>query len=409
MDPKSKISSEETSYAYLPEDILLDMLNDSPRVVEKLADFINVSEEQKHEGRNALELEGLIKSVSTQEFTTDLIAVDGANIVEKLTGSDLLMAIAVGVEGLKDTPSHNWTEAKSKQHYSWQDAVPHHTANARLSQGIMFLMELSILSKAEHQIRIMDGSHLTSIMKLNSLLSAKDDEFADEHYVEALNDFLQKNYDKLIPDIPDILDEAFSNPAIIGMTKYSSSREILDGILKEKYSMEVPGDDKTFFGMTLNGGEYTKPMPVGQGKKERFYWNEIHIKCNLGIPLDDRDREKLNTNLKDILDRFRPGKDEESKSNLYFLYYKPYENGACFRIEVKKELTENDLELEKVLQSIKYQTFFPEIQEPYPQYLVDVIAKNISFGMDALKHAIRANPKLASNQNFSQLFSYRSN
>jgi hypothetical protein len=160
-DSKSKTSN----YAYLPEDLLLNMLNDSPRVVDKLCAFINVNDEQKKAGREILEQSNLIRKLSTGEFTADLIAVDGANIVERMTGSDLLMSIAVGVEGITEVPSENWSQ-DGRQHYSWQEALPHHPANPRLTQGIMFLMELSILAKATHEFRIMDGSHLKCAINL---------------------------------------------------------------------------------------------------------------------------------------------------------------------------------------------------------------------------------------------------
>lgn len=404
-DSKSKSSS----YAYLPEDLLLNMLNDSPRVVDKLCEFINVNDEQKQAGREILEHLNLIRKLSTVEYTADLIAVDGANIVERMTGSDLLMSIAVGVEGITEIPSEKWSQ-DGRQHYSWQEALPHHPANSRLTQGIMFLMELSILAKATHEFRIMDGSHITSIMKLNSLLSAKDEEFADQAYVNALSEFLQTNYNKIIPDIPDIIDEGFSHKGIIGLTKYSSSREILDSVLRD---LSIPGDDKTYFNLTLAENEYTAPLPVGQSQKERDQWNMIHIKCNLDLGLTPAEVNELNRRLSAVLKRFKPNKlgnqSTKSDSDLYFLYYKPNEHGICYRVEVKKELAEDIIILEKFLLSLKKQIFFPEIHEPYPQFLADMIAKNISFGMEALKHALISNEKLANNSDLSFLMSYRSN
>lgn len=403
------MSEQPKGYAYLPEDLLLQMLNDTPRVVDKLCEFVGVNDQQKAAGREILLQKDLIRTLSTKEYTADLIAVDGANIVEHMTGSDLLMSIAVGVEGISDKPSSHW-ETDGKQHYSWQEALPHHPANARLTQGIMFLMELSILANAKHEFRIMDGSHITSIMKLNSLLSAKDDEFADEAYVDALNSFLKTNYNKIIPDIPQIINDGFKDPQIVGLTKYSSSREILGSTLSH---LNIPGDDKTYFNLTLSEDEYTQPLPVGQAEKERDQWNLIHMKCNLALSITEEEMHELNTRLKAALYRFKPTKNEDqeeiSESDLYFLYYKPHEHGICYRVEVKKALAKNTCQLEKFLLSLKKQIFFPEIHEPYPQYLADVIAKNISFGMGALKHAIRSSPRISDSSDISFLMSYRSN
>ena len=48
-------------------------------------------------------------------------------------------------------------------------------------------------------------------------MSANDAEAADQPYVKALSNFLQINYEKIIPDIPDIIRSAFSNDAIIDL------------------------------------------------------------------------------------------------------------------------------------------------------------------------------------------------
>lgn len=119
----------------------------------------------------------------------------------------------------------------------WQTALSHDEANARLGQGVMFLMELSVLASAEHDIRIMDGAHFTSILKINSMLSAKDDSIGEE-YAQALRDFLQETYKKIIPDIPDIIKAAFNDDRIIALAKYSSSRDIIDVFLS-KYKKKL--------------------------------------------------------------------------------------------------------------------------------------------------------------------------
>lgn len=396
-------NTDSTAYAYLPEDLLLQMLHGSAAVADNLADLIDISNTNKVEGRKLLEDKNLIIQLGDTVHSENLIAVDGANIIEKMTGADLVMAIAVGVEGVSSMPSENWTQ-NCRQHYAWQAVLPHHPANSRLTQGIMFLMELSILANTDHEFRIMDGGHITSIMKLNSLLSANAFEAADQQYVSALSTFLNDNYNKIIPDIPNIIRDAFSCDAIVGMSKYSSSREIIDSVLS---TLHIPSDDKTFFSLTLNPGEYTQPLPVGQSKKDYDQWNNIHIKCNLDLQISPDDITKLNDDLELALEDFLPG-HTASRSSLYFLYYKPLEGGICYRLEVKETLANDKVSLERLLASIRSQIFFPEIQEPYPQFLADVIAKNISLGMSALQNAVRSNPRLAQEENFNLLLSYRS-
>ncbi len=392
---------QHKSYAYLPEDLLLQMLEKTPATAKQLAETVECNDEQADRAKEILHKQGVIQICPEGEYTSSIMAADGANIIEHKTSADVLLALAVGVDGLSDKESTAWP-VNARQYQQWQDVLQHHVANPRLSQGIMFLMELSILAENDREIRIMDGSHLTTILKLNSLLSAKGDEAADQSYVKSLSDFLHENYQKIIPDIPDIIRSAFSNSAVIGLTKYSSSREIIDTFLQE---LKIKADDKVFMSMILNEGEYTKPLSVGQSKKDKAMWEQIHITCNLDI--DGVDKDELDKHLEEAIDPFRTTDDHDSE--LYFCYYKPNAFSSAFRLEVKKDLARDKTRLEKYLRSLGKQIIAPDIREPYPQYLADIIAKNISFGMEAVNQAISHDPVLNQQKYFELIFPYRTN
>jgi len=394
------MTQEHKGYAYLPEDLLVQILEKIPETASQLAETIASNDEQVDGARKILEQQNRIVRCPVGAYTQSIMAADGANIIERKTSADILLAIAVGVDGLSDIDSTIWPTG-ARQYQQWQTVLPHHEANTRLSQGIMFLMELSILAETDREVRIMDGSHLTTILKLNSLLSANDQDAADQPYVNALSGFLRDNYNKIIPDIPDMIGAAFSDAAVVGLTKYSSSREIIDTVLQD---MEIKADDKMFMSMVLHENEYTKPFPVGQSKKDRDMWKKIHMTCNLEIDNVNNETE-LNPLLKQAISPFKITEDHDSE--LYFCYYKPY--SSAFRVELKKELALDTHRLEEMLRSIKRQIISPEIREPYPQYLADVIAKNISFGMEAVNQAISHNPDLNSQKNFELIFPYRTN
>lgn len=380
------------------------MLEQAPDTAKKVSDLVNIDESVVDKAREILTNKGMVIKNDGTEYTDSLIAVDGAQIVEKKTSSDILLSLAVGVEGLKEKESATWPPT-GHQYFQWQTVLPHHVANPRLGQGIMFLMELSILARADQEIRIMDGTHLTMILKLNSLLSAHDDDLADESYVAALEGFLKDKYEKIIPDIPDIIQDAFSDPRIIGMAKYSSSREIVDSLLRE---LGILMDDKIFMTFVLRGDEFTKPLSVGQGIKEKEDWKQVHIKSNLPIKsLDTKMKAELNVRLEKSIEPFKI--TPRKSSMLYFTFYRPFEEGPVYRIEIKEELAQDLQRLKKVLTSIKRQIVFPEIREPYPQYLADVIAKNISFGMNAVEQAICNDPTISNSKNFDLIFPYRTN
>jgi hypothetical protein len=395
---------ERQSYAHLPEDLLKQILEHVPSSVEKMNKMFDIQEEPMKKGMEELKRLGLINKLVSSEYSSSLIAVDGSLVLERMTGADLLLAVAVGVEGLTEDKTKDWGKDKN-QYYQWQTVLSHNEANARLGQGVMFLMELSVLANAQHDIRIMDGTHFTSILKINSMLSARDENTSDKEYAQALRDFLHETYKKIIPDIPEIIKAAFNDDKIIALAKYSSSRDIITQFLNK---FDIKLDDKTFFSLALSENEYLKPLSVGQSMEERkAIWDDLHITCNLEID----ESKQLNEDCKKAINPIRT-KDiytsRQKSSDLFFTYYKPYQDGPAYRIELKKSLSDDIKRLEKYLLSLKKQIVFPEIIEPYPQFLVDLMAKGISLGMFAMQESIRLSPDLKLDKGkFNLLFPYR--
>lgn len=385
-------------YALLPDELLAKILDNVPKSVVKMNGMFNIQEEPIRLGIEELRKKSLTTKVSTTDYTHSLIAVDGGMVLERMTGSDLILSVAVGVEGLTEDTAKGWGENRN-QYYQWQTVLPHGEANARLAQGVMFLMELSVLASSQHEIRIMDGTHFTPILKINSMLSAKE-EHAGLEYITGLKEFLCETYEKVIPDIPDIIKAALNDNAIIALAKYSSSQDIVKAYLS---GFNINLDDKTFFSLGLDEDEYLIPLSVGQSEEEKDkVWNDLHIKCNLDIP----EQEALNKALEEAI--YPLITKNKKRSELFFTYYKPYKDGPAYRIELKRNLAQDKVKLEKCLLSIKRQIIFPEIREPFPQYLVDLMAKNVAEGMYAMQEAIRLSPDLKIDKGrFNLLFNYR--
>ena len=125
------------------------------------------------------------------------------------------------------------------------------------------------------------------------------------------------------------------------------------------------------------------------------------------------EKDELNQRLEEALRPIRT-KDgtEEKESDLFFSYYKPCPNGAAYRIECKRALAENTGRFEQMLAGIKAQITYPDIREPFPQYLADLMAKSVSGGMHALQDAVRFSVIQDSDgkslkDRFDLLFSYR--
>ena len=89
-------------YAHLPEDLISKILDNVPSTVNKMNEMFDIQDKPIQKGIENLKKKGLIEKNDTKDFSNSLIAVDGGVVLEKMTGTDILLAVAVGVEGLSE-------------------------------------------------------------------------------------------------------------------------------------------------------------------------------------------------------------------------------------------------------------------------------------------------------------------
>ena len=386
----------ETELYELPEALISKVLKSSKKQVEKLNHFYkNQLEPLKESMKSLREKTDLIRSLNEGDHTESVSAVDGGKIIKKSRGMNTLLAVTVGVEGFNLKASKGW----KKQYDSWTEIIPHNENSDKLCQGIMSVMELNVILDSPHDIKIMDGTHLTPLLPINKLLNISKKKQSKE-YNSCLNKFFKES------NLPDIIGQFLTDKTIIAMPKYSSSRDIIESDKwKHYFTEDITINDKFFFSWHLKEGEYTKPLSVGQSKTERKDWNDLEITCKI------HEFEKWNKGLEKKLQliKTQTSDTKPEEAQLYFTYYKPYKDKFAYRIECKKELAENPQEFEKLLRSIKRQLCLPHIQEPYPQYLADKMARSGSRVLIALQDAIQLSKELDKNLKNHFIFeSYRS-
>ena len=81
------------------------MLENAPRIAKQLAANIELNDGQKNKAREIMEKERIIQICPDGDCTSSIMAADGANIIEHKTSADIILAIAVGVDGLSDSDS----------------------------------------------------------------------------------------------------------------------------------------------------------------------------------------------------------------------------------------------------------------------------------------------------------------
>lgn len=358
----------EATYARLPEDLLADLLADTPNITRQVTDLLIPAFEQRHHLRAAAESLDLLRD--SQPSRTDTVcAVDGGFAVERTVAVDIVMAVAVGIEGFSEGPCA-WDD---NQFDSFHCVLVHDVDNERLARAAMIAHELHVLADAPHEVRIYDGSHVTPVIQLNSGFSSISDtvsmgavDVADE------------------VDLASALEAFVNEPGSIAMPKYDSSTD-LTVQLGRAIGADIPGDDKYVTSLILEPGEYTTPRAV-----PRDPWRQLHLGARAGSAAAATGAVVLYDELLEPLRR----------RQLFYLYWRPHLSSPSYRIEVKPDLARNEAALNLVLATLANQITGPFVREPYPQYLADVMAKSVGLGLSALQAAAhlqvnRAHPELA--------------
>lgn len=342
-------------YARLPEDLLQELLVGADDVVSQVTSFLGSALDRKDELRSGLSQSNLIRTYATTETQT-ICGVDGGFALERTSAVDLLLAVAVGVEGLSEGTTR-WEDTQ----YLWWSRVNKHDPDAeRLARGVMVAQELAILANAPHELRILDGSHLTLVIQLNSALSS----FSDSIRAEVL-----RVWDEL--GTRDALTQAVNSKAIIAMPKYDSSRVVCE-LLSQNTGEDIPGDDKYLLSLLLEPGELLVPQQV-----PLHPWSTLHFTAPGGAAVSQvQYRDELMATIQPLRDRA-----------LSFTYFKPDEYSPAYRMELKSGIEDSDLD--SACSTIASQITGPFVREPFPQYLADVMAKSVGLGLGALKTAVQ--------------------
>lgn len=358
------VRTDSEGYARLPEDLLRDLLVNADGVADKVLGILGPALDRRSELREAMHSLGLFRRPAAAETMT-VCGVDGGYAVERTSALDLALSVAVGVEGLSGV-NKAWD---SNQYRWWSRADKHQPDTERLARGIMVAQELAILWDAPHELRILDGSHLTLVIQLNSALSS---------FTESLRLAAVEEWERL--GTIRALADASRSANLVAMPKYDSSRE-LTNLIQDRLATEIPGDDKHLMNLLLAPGEQTVPQRVSADP-----WSKLHLSPG-------------GSDVRDVAERFDEAIAPLRSRNIEFSYFKPDEFSPAYRIETKHGLSTSAMD--SVCASIAGQITGPFVREPYPQYLADVMAKSVGLGLSALHTAAQlrisnlGNPEVA--------------
>lgn len=151
------MNDDKSPFLEIPASLVQQLLNDADQISDELSSTMLDIEEKKDEYRSQL-INGRIifddSDIGTnRSYTT--CGIDGACAIQSLVGIDLLVAGAVGVEGITQHDNAIWNDTN---HYSYVNAERHDSENMNIARALMLEMELKLATKAPHDLILMDGS-----------------------------------------------------------------------------------------------------------------------------------------------------------------------------------------------------------------------------------------------------------
>ena len=347
------MNDDKSPFLEIPASLVQQLLNDADQISDELSATMLDIEEKKDEYRSQL-INGRIifddSDIGTnRSYTT--CGIDGACAIQSLVGIDLLVAGAVGVEGITQSDNAIWNDTN---HYSYVNAERHDSENMNIARALMLEMELKLATKAPHDLILMDGSLTTALIHMYKAI----DHFQPGDS-NARNKLREDFYDFLVC-YKKVLGVERTDKIWIGIPKYTSRNDIA-----AKLNWNALYDDKAILSMILNAGEFTRPTVF----TDKDAWHEK-------LPYENQELRHL---IREVIKGIR---------QLSFIYYKPHEWSPALRIEVPSRIIEDHEKLSAVLVTIKNQCKLPSLIEPYPLYMADRIVKNIGQAVPSYRQIV---------------------
>lgn len=344
---------DSPSFLEIPASLVEQMLQKTNEIGEILQSSMADINRKREKFRLQLEQIGLLDNDINFGNTKPLVSggVDGAYAVDRLLGTDLLFAAAVGVEGINELENG---KRIAPNHDVFVYPEKHNPENMISARAIMVEMEIKLAANAPYDIVYLDGSLTTALIHMYKAIN----------FIENLN---SKSSDKIKDDFKDflisykkILDLKDTYKYYLGIPKYTSRNDIGKNLhWPENY------DDRAILTLILDPGEFTRP---------KLFTSEEgwHVR----LPYEN---EELRVLMQQVISGIK---------NLSVIYYKPHPWCPALRIEMPSATAGDETKLNSILINIKNQCQTPSIMEPFPLYMADRIAKHMAPAIPAYKQII---------------------
>jgi hypothetical protein len=347
----------------LPAEVLATLLDSVPKITGEARRLIGPMVEHRDELRIELLKREWIEDIADEPASKSIAAVDGAAAQESLYAGDLVVALAVAAEGLTPT---GLFDVSCPVHSAWSRFLVHDFDLDRLGKVAMVAQELHLLRQLGHDMCILDGSHQTPVIVLNSALTSHSPEVRGLA-VEICEEFK-------VRETLAHLCHPDSGASVVACPKSDSSRDLacyFEETFKDEFKLRLPAADKVLAALILEPGEMFKAVRVPRS------WAKLHVTVER---IDDPAAKAMARDLDKAIDPLRA-------RSVRVTYAKPVSCTTAVKIEFKEHLGADWRR--EVASVVAAETPGPHLQEPYCQHLADLWAKSAGLGMKAQLQGVR--------------------
>lgn len=267
----------------------------------------------------------------------EVSAIDGAFICDNQSIGDLCTAVAVSV-GPKDGQGESSV---------FMESVPRASRNKEMLQGIMASMEILMAASSDAKVVLVDGSMLSGLISISKAM------FTTAGMIGELAERLKTSASD---DLRGAVWDLLTSPRFVALPKYTTKNELAPWIPSE-FRVQ---DAKTVATLALRPGEATAWILADDHTEKQVRKGSI----GRSLGFDEHGDAALKSLMEDVVS----------------CYYRPHPWTPAFRLDLARSTAENEENSLRVLRAIRDNTTTSGILEPFPLFLVDQYAKQISAG-----------------------------
>jgi hypothetical protein len=353
---------DDHPFTDLPAALVEDVMHKTAAVADTLLGDFRTMQQGRARLRQDLDGAGMLMKEGDLPFPElpTTCGLDGSYALERLLAMDFAAAAAVAVEGL--TPPSEQRYWPHPRHISFVASEPHHAETATVLRAVMLGCELTLATKAPHELVLLDATLTLPIIYFNQAIS-KAKELTEEVTESECAGRFQGEVVNYLSSYLEILRCERSDKQYVGLPKYTTRREV-----GRSASWPTNQDDRALLTFVLDPGEFTTPIRLEPPDQP---W---HLGIHTLPPVQREQAQHLSQAIIAAL------------SDIQVCYYRPHVWLPALRVEMAAAISQNRHRLATVIYGLKSQCASPAMLEPYPLYLADRTVKALARAVPAFRH-----------------------